>query len=273
MHFHLPKPLHGWRAFVGEVGIIVLGVLIALAAEQVVENIHDRYLAREALEHIRGELSFDSAFAAERVAIGDCMRSSFTDLRQRLIASGDDWPGLDGKPLSGAAKTPSPFFATPPPISSPRHIWPVSAWAAATSSGVFNHGQKRFFNYAALYAMVDWLDRIQDREVADESKLMPFDAAQRLDPSARLELLRDLGAVDADNADAERLSAEFVRAAGSNGIPPDPVWLQRGLRQASGSRGACVKQGRALDAAVDREFNAGACGFNFSHGRACRPPR
>jgi uncharacterized membrane protein YraQ (UPF0718 family) len=29
MHFHLPKPLHGWREFKGEVGIIVLGVLIA----------------------------------------------------------------------------------------------------------------------------------------------------------------------------------------------------------------------------------------------------
>jgi hypothetical protein len=40
MHFHLPKPLHGWREFVGEVGIIVVGVLIALGAEQVVETIH-----------------------------------------------------------------------------------------------------------------------------------------------------------------------------------------------------------------------------------------
>ena len=38
MHVHLPKPLHGWRAFVGEVGIIVIGVLIALAAEQVAED-------------------------------------------------------------------------------------------------------------------------------------------------------------------------------------------------------------------------------------------
>jgi hypothetical protein len=40
MHFHLPKPLHGWREFFGEVGIIVVGVLIALSAEQVVEAIH-----------------------------------------------------------------------------------------------------------------------------------------------------------------------------------------------------------------------------------------
>lgn len=36
MHFHLPKPLHGWREFAGEVGIVVFGVLIALGAEQVV---------------------------------------------------------------------------------------------------------------------------------------------------------------------------------------------------------------------------------------------
>ena len=28
------KPLHGWRTFWGEVGIIVLGVLIALGAQQ-----------------------------------------------------------------------------------------------------------------------------------------------------------------------------------------------------------------------------------------------
>src|SRR5438270_12306396 len=42
MHVHLPKPLHGWRAFAGEVGIIVVGVLIALSAEQVVETLHWR---------------------------------------------------------------------------------------------------------------------------------------------------------------------------------------------------------------------------------------
>ena len=42
MHFHLPKPLHGWREFAGEVGIIVIGVLIALGAEQVVESAHLR---------------------------------------------------------------------------------------------------------------------------------------------------------------------------------------------------------------------------------------
>src|SRR5438477_531820 len=47
MHVHLPKPLHGWRAFAGEVGIIVVGVLIALAAEQLVETLRWQSAARD----------------------------------------------------------------------------------------------------------------------------------------------------------------------------------------------------------------------------------
>ena len=38
MQFHLPRPLHAWREFVGEVGIIVIGVLIALGAGQLVDD-------------------------------------------------------------------------------------------------------------------------------------------------------------------------------------------------------------------------------------------
>lgn len=48
MHFRLPKPLHGWRTFVGEVGIIVLGVLIALGAEQAAQTAHQRHEGEQA---------------------------------------------------------------------------------------------------------------------------------------------------------------------------------------------------------------------------------
>ena len=61
MHFHLPKPLHGWRAFVGEVGIIVLGVLIALSAEQVVETLHMRSETDAVRATMRDELANDRA--------------------------------------------------------------------------------------------------------------------------------------------------------------------------------------------------------------------
>src|SRR6266550_6974117 len=61
MHFHLPKPLHGWRAFVGEVGIIVIGVLIALGAQQVVEAWHARADVDQLRSAFRAELADDRA--------------------------------------------------------------------------------------------------------------------------------------------------------------------------------------------------------------------
>ena len=59
MHFHLPKPLHGWREFLGEVGIIVLGVLIALGAEQAVESAHLRSETEALRASMHDELADD----------------------------------------------------------------------------------------------------------------------------------------------------------------------------------------------------------------------
>jgi hypothetical protein len=61
MHFHLPKPLHGWRAFAGEVGIIVVGVLIALAAEQVVDEWRWDQKVAVVRKSLMGELGNDRA--------------------------------------------------------------------------------------------------------------------------------------------------------------------------------------------------------------------
>ena len=52
MRVHLPKPLHGWREFAGEVGIIVLGVLIALGAGQVVKSLQFRHEQHDTLERL-----------------------------------------------------------------------------------------------------------------------------------------------------------------------------------------------------------------------------
>ena len=42
MEFHKPKPIRNWREFLKEFGTIVLGVSVALAAEQAVEWWHWR---------------------------------------------------------------------------------------------------------------------------------------------------------------------------------------------------------------------------------------
>lgn len=63
MHVHLPKPLHGWREFVGEVGIIVIGVLIALSAEQLVAAVHWHHKVQVEESAIKTELGNDLRWA------------------------------------------------------------------------------------------------------------------------------------------------------------------------------------------------------------------
>ena len=93
MHFHLPKPLHGWREFAGEVGIIVVGVLIALGAEQLVENWHWRSEVRADRSAPGREMAMNLANAYERFAIDPCLRPRLAQLRDQLLTTGTQWPG------------------------------------------------------------------------------------------------------------------------------------------------------------------------------------
>ena len=87
MHVHLPKPLHGWRALVGEVGIIVVGVLIALGAEQGVEALHWRGEVnhfRAAVEH---ELGRNLGLYREVIGQRPCVTRRLFELERFLADS------------------------------------------------------------------------------------------------------------------------------------------------------------------------------------------
>ncbi len=119
MHFHLPKPLHGWRSFAGEVGVVVLGVLIALFAQQLVQSFNDRSAAQEARKNIRAELAINIGrmqSADERAAC----------LTRRL----DEIAALIAEARSGRSLADVTWIGRPP-------VWDMedARWQAATSAG------------------------------------------------------------------------------------------------------------------------------------------
>ena len=73
MMIKLPTPIHGWRAFSGEVGIIVVGVLIALAAQQLVENANGRSEVRTFRVLADGEVAYNLASVQYRMAQNRCI--------------------------------------------------------------------------------------------------------------------------------------------------------------------------------------------------------
>lgn len=73
MRVRLPTPLKGWRVFVGEVGVIVLGVLIALAIGEMADSVRWKILADQSVQDIRSELGRNRGIFEERVLWQQCL--------------------------------------------------------------------------------------------------------------------------------------------------------------------------------------------------------
>lgn len=155
--------MHGWREFVGEVGIIVLGVLIALGAEQVVEIVHDQHVAAQARENVRAEARFNLSSIQERLAIQPCIERRLGDLSRILSTTGK---GVLQPQPSWIARPPTgPFFR--------------GRWNAATASGrnsLFpSEEQERF---SVLYEIFARYDEYQGREQIVWAKLRALETWQ-----------------------------------------------------------------------------------------------
>jgi hypothetical protein len=75
------KPPHGWDSVAWELAIVTLGVLIALAAQQLVSNITDRSVAAQTRAEVTDELNSDLMSLALRQSIEPCIERRLSELR------------------------------------------------------------------------------------------------------------------------------------------------------------------------------------------------
>jgi hypothetical protein len=176
MHFHLPKPLHGWRAFAGEVGIIVVGVLIALAAEQLVEAWRWHQRVAVVRKSIMDELTNNRARWEVDVAEIRCALSEIDGL-------------VSWARTGGAADPPSTSA-----IRSANLFSMHSAnWGLAANSQTLDHFPMREqLAFAALYAGLSNRD-VDIQKVADLSDRVHTLVPLASDPAGRRELRETLG--------------------------------------------------------------------------------
>ena len=203
-HFHIPKPLHGWREFAGEVGIIVLGVLIALAFEQVVETLQWRWRVAEAEAAMTKELAEDDGAQAEsRLALAPCFAEQLDKLERALVAERDR-----GTPFV-AGSLAEPRFRT----------WDDNAWRAAVSADATLHmSTARMYGWSAPYAFIPDMNEVAVRESSDWADLERIRLV-RTHPSEteREAMLTAIGRARHDNNFLKTLSQYlliFTRQAG-----------------------------------------------------------
>jgi hypothetical protein len=123
MHFHLPKPLHGWRDFAGEVGIIVIGVLIALGAEQAVETVHDRRQVGHGEDSLSDNFRHFVRFTSEVDNAQPCLKRRAAEIRSLI-----DRAAL-ARRLPDVGPIPEP----------PNRPWQIDTYGAMVASQAITH--------------------------------------------------------------------------------------------------------------------------------------
>ncbi len=162
MEIHAPKPVHSWRDFLKEVGIIVLGVLIALSAEQAVEALHWHNKIASAEQAMRLELRDDDGREGiVRLAAGRCLDSALVGMQQ----------------AAARHATTAELRALAAAYHPPLRVWDSEAWKTVISSDVGTHmSAERLVQWSAPYRLLPYLSELNAREgeyVADLSAALP----------------------------------------------------------------------------------------------------
>jgi hypothetical protein len=250
MDVHLPKPLHGWREFVGEVGIIVLGVLIALGFEQLVDQWRWHQEVGSTRQAIANELVEAANQGALRIAVEDCLRDRIGELSARLNKTNGRWTA-DTMPLAPSAQ-PTPHWdnrSMARVYAVPLVGWSQDAWDTAKSAGVLDHmGREEAASYSAVYGEIAGIREYQNQELLLESNLSFLSADQQLDDRSRNDALGKLGQLDALNATNAGLGSLILEQVKTLHLHVDRTSSAEQLKQQIASarrwRGNCVKDVR-----------------------------
>lgn len=129
---HLPRTV---KEFLGEIGIIVIGVLIALSAEQIADALRWRQETQAGAAALKVDFRRVLTDSAERQAAAGCIDRRLDDVAR----------ALDAGATSGAL----------PPLGAihypPSHLWHSNSWDSLVASQAATHfSRERLLQYSEL---------------------------------------------------------------------------------------------------------------------------
>jgi hypothetical protein len=183
---HKPKPWYGFREFLKEYLIIVVGVLTALAGEQLVETLHWRHVVHDQREALNGNIQANDAAMRARLQIEPCVQRRLVELDEVFRRH------RAGRPLDIVG-----------PISRPGYILgSTRAWDLAVADGSLAHmSLKDKQNYAIAFGSWGSYYASHSDERSSWIALQGLDHADELSPQDWSEMRRILEqARDADRS-------------------------------------------------------------------------
>jgi hypothetical protein len=167
MRWRSIRPVHGWPELVQQILIVVAGVLIALGAQQMVDDWQWRREVREFRAALDNELGYNLGAYRARLEQSGCI--------QRRLDQLSTWMGHveDGEQLRLVS-----------PIARPMMLAArTSVWESRTPEAASHLGLENRLIYAKLYDSVALYATQRGDERAVWNELMDFEGAEDLDRS------------------------------------------------------------------------------------------
>lgn len=189
------SPPHGWRSVAWELGIVTLGVLIALGAQQLVERSSSKARAIGAQLRIKNEIDFIQSNEVERVAIRTCLTDRLRDLANGLVNRRVHWIPLRGVQTLGS---------TEPALGSmyrvPSRVWVTDAYDEALAQGdLKNLSLDQRAGLVPLYAQIKYMSELNVEEQRLTTELAPLQFDPALSDAEKNSLIAIIARLDQIN--------------------------------------------------------------------------
>lgn len=215
-----------WRDFGREYAIIVLGVLTALLAQSIVEDLSWRQKVRAATDDMRQELSSgDAPENYVKLMTNQCFNDRLTSLK-RAVEAGDR---ATAQRLVGTLWLPVDTYDN-------------LAWANAVSSEISTHiPQRDKYEFRIAYVMMPELDKVRAEMLDNLAKLrsVPSEGGP-LDQAEKQIALEAVANLEIGNRRMVRASAFTLRHMKNLGIGIDRDQLHRRVAETNLHYGGCL---------------------------------
>lgn len=205
----------GWPAFWSEILIVVLGVAIALAASQAVEEWNWRNKVKDAEARLQGDITWAFLWAAEKSASQACVDAQLAALGERVRNSGEI---LEPAPVL-------PNLEQQVLVRMPFRPYRFPVWDALLADGTASHFST---HRQALYGRIsDGMEASRANEMESRrvgGYLLLMRDPIPLDPGVRAMLLNTINALRSMTAYEGVNAQQRMRVIDDAGLaPPDEV--------------------------------------------------
>jgi len=190
-----------------EFAVVVLGVLVALGLENLIQEVRFHADARDLERSFTPEVTAAVFLSLERQGGTPCLIQRLRGLSERVDAA----TGEMG-PVEAASSVYS--YATPQIYNSPARVWATTSFDRALGSEAFKRiPTDRAAEYASLFALIRTQQELNDAEFLAATGLAPLAYSQpNMDAEVRADVLQQISNLDRHQAIIALASEQIVEA-------------------------------------------------------------